>query len=70
MSLALSICLLFISLMQSVNDAQFLNTTSLFLLFGATTLLVFGTAIVPLTVVYASLKPHKLDFPIQVLTLI
>ena len=55
MSLALSICLLFISLMQSVNDAQFLNTTSLFLLFGATTLPVFGTAIVPLTVVCASL---------------
>ena len=34
MSLALSICVLFISLMQSVNGAQFLNTTSLSLLFG------------------------------------
>ena len=29
MSQALSICVLFISLMQSVNGAQFLNTTSL-----------------------------------------
>ena len=35
MYLALSICLLFISLIQSVNDAQLLNTTSLFLLFEA-----------------------------------
>ena len=33
MSLALSICVLFISLMQSVNGVQFLNTTSLFPLF-------------------------------------
>ena len=32
MSLALSICVLFISLMQSVNGAQFLNITSLSLL--------------------------------------
>ena len=35
MYLALSICLLFISLIQSMNDAQLLNTTSLFLLFEA-----------------------------------
>ena len=34
MSLALSICVLFISLMQSINGAQFLNTTSLLLLSG------------------------------------
>ena len=34
MSLALSTCVFFISLMQSVNGAQFLNTTSLSLLFG------------------------------------
>ena len=35
MFLALSISLLFVSLMQSVNGGQFLNTTSLFVLFGA-----------------------------------
>ena len=34
MSLALSICVLFISLMQPVNGAQFLNTTTLSALFG------------------------------------
>ena len=36
MSLALSICLLFISLMQLVNSAQFLNTNSLSFIFGFT----------------------------------
>ena len=34
MPLALSICVLFISVMQSVNSAQFLNNTSLLTLFG------------------------------------
>ena len=34
MSLVLSICVLFISHMQSENGAQFLNTTSFSLLFG------------------------------------
>ena len=34
MSLALSICVLFISLMQPVNGVQFLNTTTLSALFG------------------------------------
>ena len=34
MYLALPICILFISLMQSVNGAQFVNTTYLSLLFG------------------------------------
>ena len=56
MSLALSICVLFISLMQSVNGAQFLNTNSLWLLFafiagGGTG----ANVIVPLTGIYASL---------------
>ena len=37
MFLELSIYVLLISRMQSVNDVQFLNTTSLFLLFGAAT---------------------------------
>ena len=35
MYVTLYICVLFISLMQSVNGAQFLNTTSLSLLFGS-----------------------------------
>ena len=34
MPLALSTCVLFILLMQSVNGAQFLNTTFLLLLFS------------------------------------
>ena len=56
MPLALPICLLFISLLQSVNRAQFLNTTSLSILFGFTTGGGTGTMdIVPLTSVYASL---------------
>ena len=53
MFLALSICVLFISLMQSVNGAQSLNTTLLLLFVlppacGA-------TIIVPLTNIYTSL---------------
>ena len=53
MSLALSICVLSISLMQSVNGAQFSNTTSksLFPPHAATS----ATVIVPLTSIYASL---------------
>ena len=47
-SLALSICVLFISLMQSVNGAQLLNITFLLALFGAATV-VSATVIVPLT---------------------
>ena len=57
MSLALSVCVLFISLMQSGNGAQFLNTTSLLLLSG------FGAGagagaivIVPLASIYVSLS--------------
>ena len=34
MCLALSICVLFISLMQSVNGAQYFNTTFLLATFG------------------------------------
>ena len=34
MPLALSICVVFTSLMESANGAQFLNTTSLFPSFG------------------------------------
>ena len=58
-SFALSICVLFISLMQLVNGAQFLNATPLSLssacLAGATAP---GPAIVivPLTRIYASLN--------------
>ena len=54
MPIALSICVLFISLMQSVNGSQFLNTTSLLLLFR---LYPACSAIdkVPLKIIYASL---------------
>ena len=53
MSLALSICVLFISFMQSVNRAQFSNPTSLFPLF-ALSLPRTAIYIVPLTSIYAS----------------
>ena len=48
MSLALSICILFITLMKLANGAQFLNTTSIPLLFaGASVSAMFGTVLVP-----------------------
>ena len=61
MSLALSICILFIALMQLVNGVQFLIII-FFLLFAsaaaaaaAAAAAVFGTVIVALTSIYASL---------------
>ena len=68
-SLALSACV-FISQIQSVNRAQILNITFLFLLFGTVAVPVFGTNIVPPTCTYASLKLHKLHFSIEALNLI
>ena len=54
MSLALSICVLLISLIQLVNGAQFLNITFLSLLFtAAPAAAVLSTLIVPLTGIYA-----------------
>ena len=54
MSLALSTCVLLMSLMQLVNGAQFLNIS--FLLFtSASAAAVLLTVIVPLTRIYASL---------------
>ena len=51
MFLALYICVLFISVMQSVNGAQFLNNISLLLLFGLSP--VSGaTVLVPLASMY------------------
>ena len=38
-----------------VNGSQFLNVTFLFLLFQTAAVPVFGTVIVPLTCIYASL---------------
>ena len=43
------LALLSLSRIQSVNRAQFLSITFLFILLGATALPVFVTAIVPLT---------------------
>ena len=69
MSLALFICVLSISLTESVNGAQYLNTTFLSTLFGLTH--AFGaTVIVPLASIYTSLKSHKLDFSLDFLKLI
>ena len=53
MSLALSTCVLLISLIQLVNGAQFLNITFLSLLFtAAPSAAVLLTLIVPLTRIY------------------
>ena len=57
--------------MQLVNREQFLNTTSLFVLFAyASVADISGMVIVLLTTMYALLKSHKLDFNIIVLNLI
>ena len=56
MPLALSTCLLLISLMQLINGVQFLNITFLLVLFAsAPVAAVLLTLIVPLTRIYASL---------------
>ena len=69
MYLALSICVLFVYLIQSINGAQFLNTTSLSLLFGSTT--GGGTgAIVIVPFPYISLKSNKFDLHMKVLNLL
>ena len=52
-SLAISICVLFILLMQLVNEL--LSISFLLALFGAAAVPVFGIDIVPLTCMYASL---------------
>ena len=71
MSLALSTCVLLISLMYLVNEAQFLNITFLLVLFAsASTSAVLLTVIVLFTRIYASLESQKLDFNIVVLNLI
>ena len=55
MFLALSICVLFISLIPSVNGPQFLNATSLPTLSGSAGASTHANVTVPLTSVYASL---------------
>ena len=55
-SWASSTCVFFISLMQSLNRAQFSKITLLLVLFtGAAASAVFGTVIVGLTCIYSSL---------------
>ena len=54
MFLALSTCVLFISLMQSVNEAEFLNICFKFALF-ASAAAVFTNIILPLSSMYVSL---------------
>ena len=69
-SLGLSICVLFISLMELVNKAQFLAVI-FFLLFAATpAAVVLRTVIVVLKSIYESLEVHILDLNIEVLNLI
>ena len=69
MSLALSVCVLFILLMQAINEVQFLNTTSLWTLFELS-LACAATVIFLLTSKYASLLSHKIDFIVEVSVLI
>ena len=57
--------------MKAQFGAQFLNTTSLSLLFGFAAGGGTGTIVtVPLTIIYSSLSSHKLDFSFEVLNLI
>ena len=67
---ALSTCVLFVSLMQLVNGAQFSNTYLLVLFAAASSAAMFRTAIVPLKCMYASLQSLKFDLIIDVLNLI
>ena len=63
---------LFIAFMQLVNGTQFLNITYLLVLFtGAASAAMFGTIMVALAGMYASLWSHKSDhkFVIEVLNL-
>ena len=52
MSSALSYCVLFIWLMESVNEVQLLNITFLVPLLGDATVTVFTTDIVPYIYIY------------------
>ena len=72
-----SICVLFISLMQLVNGAQFLNTTSIPLPVYLYYHYLYNmpvtnaaTVIVPLTSIYATLQSNKLDLNMEYLNLI
>ena len=55
MSLALSICVLFISLIQLVNGVQSLIIVFCLLFAAASSAAVFGTVIVVLATIYGSL---------------
>ena len=67
MPLALSTCIMFISLMQSVNGTDYSNITFLLPLFATVAVaVVFETDIVPLTSMHAWLQAYKLDFNIVV----
>ena len=69
MCLALSICVLFVSLMQSVNRAQFLHNIFLLALFGLSP--IYSVIdVFPLTSIYTSLNSRKIDLSIEVLNLI
>ena len=56
MSLVLSNCVLFILLMQQINEVKCLNITLLFVLLAAVGMTaMFATVIVPFTSIYAPL---------------
>ena len=56
--------------MQSVHGPRFLNFTFLLILFNAAPAAsLFGTVIVPLIRMFASLESHKLDLIMEVLNL-
>ena len=56
--------------MELENEALFLNAKNLFLMSINLLPSVFVRVILPLTKIYASLKSHKSDLPIDVLNLI
>ena len=66
MSLALSVCVLFISLMQLVNEAQFLIIISFIMFAAAPAAALFGTVIVALTSTYMHHYNHiKLNLALK-----
>ena len=65
MLLALSIGVLFISLMQLVHGVRLLIIMSFRLFAAATAADVFGAVLVALTSVYASLQSYKLDLALK-----
>ena len=70
MSLVLSLCVSFVSLIHFVNGAQFLIFIFFLLFAPASAAAMFGTVIIAITNIYTLLLLHKIELKIEVLNLI